>query len=60
MKAVVGAFNQKKALVGAFSVIANLRMDLIEAQVVTVTDFSAVKRSIGFTISFHNQGECPY
>ena len=28
MKAVVAAFNKEKALVGAFSVIANLRMDL--------------------------------
>ena len=31
MKAVVAAFNQEKALVGAFSVITNLRMELIEA-----------------------------
>ena len=31
MKAVVGAFNQEKAPVGAFSVITNLRMDLVEA-----------------------------
>ena len=31
MKAVVGAFNQEKALVGAFSVITNLRMELFEA-----------------------------
>ena len=31
VKAVVAAFNQEKALVGAFSVIANLRMDLFEA-----------------------------
>ena len=31
MKAVVAAFNQEKALVGAFSVITNLRMDLSEA-----------------------------
>ena len=30
MKAVVAAFNQEKALVGAFSVITNLRMDLFE------------------------------
>ena len=30
MKAVVAAFNQEKALVGAFSVITNLRMDLID------------------------------
>ena len=31
MKALAGAFNQKKALVGAFSAITNLRMDLFEA-----------------------------
>ena len=31
MKAVVAAFNQEKALVGAFFVITNLRMDLFEA-----------------------------
>ena len=31
MKAVVAVFNQEKALVGAFSVITNLRMDLFEA-----------------------------
>ena len=31
MKVVVVAFNQEKALVGAFSVITNLRMDLFEA-----------------------------
>ena len=29
MKAVVAAFNQEKALVGAFSVITNLRMDFV-------------------------------
>ena len=28
MKAVVAAFNQEKALVGAFSVITNVRMEL--------------------------------
>ena len=32
MKAVVAVFNQEKALVGAFSVITNLRMELFEAQ----------------------------
>ena len=37
MKAVVAAFNQEKALVGAFSVITNLRMDLFEALVRTVS-----------------------
>ena len=31
MKAVVAAFNQEKALVGASSVITNLRMELFEA-----------------------------
>ena len=31
MKAVVAAFNQEKALLGTFSVIANLRMELFEA-----------------------------
>ena len=33
MKAVVAAFNQEKALVRAFSVITNLRMELFEALV---------------------------
>ena len=33
MKAVVAAVNQEKALVGAFSVITNLRMELFEALV---------------------------
>ena len=31
MKALVAAFNQEKALVGAFSVITNLRMELFKA-----------------------------
>ena len=35
MKAVVATFNQEKALVGAFSVITNLQMDLFEALVPT-------------------------
>ena len=33
VKAVVAAFNQEKALVGAFSVLTNLRMDLFQALV---------------------------
>ena len=33
MKAVVATLNQEKALVGAFSVITNLRMQLFEALV---------------------------
>ena len=36
MKAVVAAFNQEKALVGAFYVITNLRMDLFEALVLVL------------------------
>ena len=36
MKVVVDAFNQEKALVGAFSVITNLRMDLFQALVLSV------------------------
>ena len=36
MKAIVAAFNQEKALVGAFSVIMNLRMDLFQALVSSV------------------------
>ena len=31
MKAVVAAFNQEKTIVGAFSVITNLRMKIFEA-----------------------------
>ena len=36
VKAVVAAFNQEKALVGAFSVITNLRMELFEALLQTL------------------------
>ena len=36
MKAVVAAFNQEKALVGAFSVITNIQMELFEALVDTL------------------------
>ena len=39
MKAVVAAFNQEKALEGAFSVITNLLMELFEA--LNVTDAAA-------------------
>ena len=40
VKAVVAAFNQEKALVGAFSVITNFRMELFEALVHTVPQAS--------------------
>ena len=35
MKVVVATFNQEKALVGAFSVITNLRMELFQALLCT-------------------------
>ena len=36
LKALVGAFHQEKALVGAFSMITNLGMDLFVAQMKAV------------------------
>ena len=39
MKAVVAAFNQEKALVGAFSVITNLRMELFETLLKTTSAY---------------------
>ena len=42
MKAVVAAFNQEKALVGAFSVIMNPRMDFFEALVDIVSIFAGL------------------
>ena len=36
MKVVVAAFNQEKALVGAFSVLTKLRMELFQALVRTL------------------------
>ena len=42
VKAVVAAFNQEKALVGAFSVITNLRIDLFDALPLTVSNDGAV------------------
>ena len=46
MKAVVAAFNQLKALVGAFSVITNLRMQLFEALVLTQSSVAALVLSV--------------
>ena len=44
--AVVAAFNQEKALVGAFSVITNLRMELFQALALTVNN-QAIFTSVG-------------
>ena len=55
MKAVVAAFNQEKALVGAYSVITNLRMKLFEALatllvVVTTDNVDNVSILVGYTL----------
>ena len=50
MKAVVAALNKEKALVGAFSVITNLRMEVFEALMATVgvTEQGDILYSTGF------------
>ena len=48
VKAVVAAFNQEKALEGAFSVITNLRMDLFEALVVIMELVEVIIRTFVF------------
>ena len=63
MKAVVAAFNQEKALVGAFSVIANLRMELFEALMsthVTAGVKSFVLNAAGFTCVTFLTGSVAY
>ena len=52
MKAVVAAFNQEKALVGAFSVITILRMELFEALMLTLTPRSLVSSLVLVWFSF--------
>ena len=49
MKADVATFNQEKALVGAFSVITNLRMHLFEALLETDVNIAAVVTATGHT-----------
>ena len=55
MKAVVAAFNQEKALVEAFSLITNLRMDLFEALDPTATKLIPVPTFEwnGFIVIYH-------
>ena len=55
MKAVVAAFNQEKALVGAFSVITNLRMELFEALVNTDT----AETRLGHTVTRRHHVPAP-
>ena len=46
MKALVGAFNQAKALVGAFSVITSLRMDVFKLYDQLGRDIVAAAKSV--------------
>ena len=46
VKAVVSAFNQEKALVGAFSVITNLRMDLFGALLQIAGDLRSLSNHV--------------
>ena len=59
MKAVVAAFNQEKALVGAFSVITNLWMELFQALVRSVWLLSGLhnQHSMVFSSKGFNQGQ---
>ena len=57
MKAVVAAFNQEKALVGAFSVLTNLWMELFQALILRqsfIIKFSCEKASdsVGDTLGY--------
>ena len=54
VKAVVAAFNQVKALVGAFSMITNLQMDFFEALLETGTTASPLVGLLWMTL----RGQC--
>ena len=58
MKAVVAAFNQEKALVGAFSVITNLRMQLFLALVSSVSARVAWQQTGGSTRTLSPPPSC--
>ena len=55
MKAVVAAFNQEKALVGAFSVITNLRMELFQALVHADGDGDDCRAGLTLTLAGYLQ-----
>ena len=59
MKAVVAAFNQEKALVGAFSVITNLRMELFEALVSAFPPMEALSNTCRVFIAHEHCGATP-
>ena len=56
MKAVVAAFNQEKALVGAFSVITNLRMEVFEALVDTRLPAASMARRAARAVTVMKTG----
>ena len=60
MKAVVAAFNQEKALVGAFSVITNPRMQLFEALVQDGHRLLAYKILMGYVWTYSACGHVPH
>ena len=59
MKAVVAAFNQEKALVGAFSVITNLRMELFEALVLCHVSLLTCVGSVTSLVTWPGPGQSP-
>ena len=56
MKALLGAFNQEKALVEAFSVITNLRMEIFEALLKEVTAEAVDRGAFGSPTMFFSEG----
>ena len=60
MKALVGAFNQEKALVGAFSVIMNLRMELFQALVDTMFQHATSPLHTVWTLEWRKLGLLPH
>ena len=60
MKAVVDAFNQEKALVGAFSVLTNLRMELFQALLSIVHPLDQSETSTSWTNDSSPGQEAPH
>ena len=52
MKALVVAFKKEKALVGAFSVITNLRMELFEALLHSILCTRTERRDFGVIVIY--------
>ena len=60
MKAVVAAFNQEKALVGAFSVLTNLRTELFQALLSIVHALDQSETSTSWTNDSSPGQEAPH